>query len=254
MPTVQALFASLQPVLPELAKLLDAAHNYNLIVELVLELLGNCARHMLVFLTAADAGRLYQFSLDTIRAYAVHAGGRVTREASAEEDAHRDLLLFMELLMNLLSKDLMDLSPYAAESAPITASEVKNFEKICKIMRQVPPGGLINLPITCLRLEGLPARTEPVDAADERRIASLPVAVFSVFQADNVRLRDLPEQNGQSAARDAVEPVRFAPTGSDGVRTGHCGAVFRLYPGAGHPPGQERPAGQCRPPSHATIP
>lgn len=60
----------------------------------------------------------------------------MTHEASVEEDAHRDLLLFMELLMNLLSKDLMDLSPYATENAPVTFG-------------------------------GLPARIEPVDAANE---------------------------------------------------------------------------------------
>lgn len=58
--TVQALFGSLQPVLGEAAKLLDVAHNYSLIVELVLELLSACARQMLVFLSQADASRLYQ--------------------------------------------------------------------------------------------------------------------------------------------------------------------------------------------------
>lgn len=49
--TVQMLFASLQPVLGELPKLIHAAHNYNLIVELVLELLSTCARVMLIFLS-----------------------------------------------------------------------------------------------------------------------------------------------------------------------------------------------------------
>lgn len=62
--------------------------------------------------------------MDAIQAYSVHTRGRVTREASAEEDAHRDLLLFMELLMNLLSKDIIDLSPFASEGTPISASEV----------------------------------------------------------------------------------------------------------------------------------
>lgn len=49
--TVQMLFASLQPVLRELPKLIHAAHNYNLIVELILELLSTCARIMLIFLS-----------------------------------------------------------------------------------------------------------------------------------------------------------------------------------------------------------
>lgn len=49
--TVQLLFASLKPVLSELPKLIHAAHNYNLIIELVLELLSTCARIMLIFLS-----------------------------------------------------------------------------------------------------------------------------------------------------------------------------------------------------------
>ena len=128
--TVQALFGALQPVLAEMAPLLNAAHNYGAVVELVLELLAKCAHQMLVFLSQADSQKLYRFALDTIQAYASHAGGgggcvvRLTRETSAEEDTNRDLLLFMELLMNLISKDLMDLCPFASDNAPISASEV----------------------------------------------------------------------------------------------------------------------------------
>lgn len=50
-PTVQMLFGSLQPVLGELPKLIHTAHNYSLIIELVLELLSTCARVMLIFLS-----------------------------------------------------------------------------------------------------------------------------------------------------------------------------------------------------------
>ena len=49
--TVQIMFNSLQHVLPELPKLLHAAHNYNLIVELILEFLSTAAHQMLVFLS-----------------------------------------------------------------------------------------------------------------------------------------------------------------------------------------------------------
>jgi len=49
--TVQMLFASLQPVLLELPKIIHAAHNYNIVIELVLELLSSCARIMLIFLS-----------------------------------------------------------------------------------------------------------------------------------------------------------------------------------------------------------
>ena len=72
----------------------------------------------------SDSEKLYRLALSSTQAYASHTSGRVTREVSAEEDAHRDLLLFMELLMNLLSKDIIDLCPFASEGTPISASEV----------------------------------------------------------------------------------------------------------------------------------
>lgn len=52
--TVHTLFASMQSVLQELPKLIRAAHNYNLVVELVLELLSTCARTMLIFLSQVN--------------------------------------------------------------------------------------------------------------------------------------------------------------------------------------------------------
>ena len=48
--TVRMLFSSVQPVLVALPELLSVAHNYALIVELVLELVATCARQMLIFL------------------------------------------------------------------------------------------------------------------------------------------------------------------------------------------------------------
>lgn len=60
--TVQLLFSALQPVYMELPKLLNVAHNYTLIVELILELLSTSARIMLVFLTQV-LSLLYNFTL-----------------------------------------------------------------------------------------------------------------------------------------------------------------------------------------------
>lgn len=46
--------------------------------------------------------------------YANHNKGRRTVEKEAEEEQFRDLLLLMELLTNLLSKDFIDLAPLGA--------------------------------------------------------------------------------------------------------------------------------------------
>ena len=43
--------------------------------------------------------------------YAHHHKGRRTVNKEDEEDAFRDILLLMELLMHLLSKDMIDLAP-----------------------------------------------------------------------------------------------------------------------------------------------
>ena len=45
-----------------------------------------------------------------IRAFAKYNTGMQSREATAEEDQYRDILLLMELLTNLLSKDFIDFS------------------------------------------------------------------------------------------------------------------------------------------------
>jgi len=92
-----------------------------------------------------------------IQDYPSHTSGRLTKEVSAEEDAHRDLLLFMEFLMNSLSKDIIDLIPFSSEGTPISASEVKTFFSL--------PYSVTNLYHSLL---GLPSWAQFVDAVDER--------------------------------------------------------------------------------------
>jgi hypothetical protein len=58
----------------------------------------------------SDSRALYQRSVEAIQMYASHNRGRVEKEA--EEEQFRDLLLLMELLTNLLSKDFIDLAPH----------------------------------------------------------------------------------------------------------------------------------------------
>ena len=111
MSTASQLFQYLHPILSHLVELLGLYHNYSGIVELVLEVFCEVARRSLCYLGHADSRLLYQRSVDVIRMYAHHNKGRRSIEKEAEEEQFRDLLLLMELLTNLLSKDFIDLAP-----------------------------------------------------------------------------------------------------------------------------------------------
>ena len=53
---------------------------------------------------------LYQAALSVINAYASNASGRKSIEENAEEDMYNDLVLLVEMLISLLTKDFLDLS------------------------------------------------------------------------------------------------------------------------------------------------
>lgn len=109
--TASQLFAFLQPVLASLVDLLGLYHNYATTVELILEVFCETTKRTLCYLSQADSRMLYQRSVDAIQMYADHNKGRKSIEKEAEEEQFRDLLLLMELLMNLLTKDFIDLAP-----------------------------------------------------------------------------------------------------------------------------------------------
>lgn len=54
--------------------------------------------------------RLYEACLTLLQVYSKNNMGRRRAESTAEEDQYQDLLLIMELLTNLLSKEFIDFS------------------------------------------------------------------------------------------------------------------------------------------------
>ena len=109
--TVQQLFAFVQPIMGSLVDLLGLFHNYPTVVELILEFFCEAAKRCLCYLNHSDSRILYQHSVNIIRMYAHHNQGKRSVEKEAEEEQFRDILLLMELLTNLLSKDFIDLAP-----------------------------------------------------------------------------------------------------------------------------------------------
>lgn len=63
-----------------------------------------------------DARQFYDTCLGLVETYVKHNTGRLTEEVNAEEDSFHDMLLFMDLLSNLLTKEIIDLS--SAEGKP----------------------------------------------------------------------------------------------------------------------------------------
>lgn len=91
-----------------------------------------------------DSRRIYEACLQTIQTYARCNTGRLSLESAAEEDTFHDILLLMELLTNLLSKDFIDLSPpgelahsllevYHLSSSVLTSYQYTEARKGCRM-------------------------------------------------------------------------------------------------------------------------
>lgn len=128
MTTVHLLFDFLAPMLADLPNFMKIYNNYQVIVQLILELFGQCAKCMLCYLSQLDSKRLYESTLTTIQTYAKCNQNRFTTEAFSEESSFQDLTLALDLLTYILSKDCLDLSPTNLnEEATITAADICLF-------------------------------------------------------------------------------------------------------------------------------
>ncbi|CAG9856511.1 unnamed protein product [Phyllotreta striolata] len=127
MPNVIILFHFLAPILSELPVFITIYADYQVIVQLILELFGQCAKYMLCYLPPLDSKRLYESSLATVQAYAKCNQGRLSNETFAEESSFQDLALILDLLTFILSKDYFDLCLTNNEDVTVTASDVSLF-------------------------------------------------------------------------------------------------------------------------------
>jgi len=150
--TVHQVFGWLRPTLASMVHLLALYHHYSMIVELILELYCETAKRILCYFTAAESRILYENSLSLIRTYADHQVGKRTVDKEAEEEQYRDLLLLMELLTNLLSKDFIDLSPpdNGSDSGEnVTAADVCLYG--LNIIMPLMSAELLKFPNLCLQ-------------------------------------------------------------------------------------------------------
>ena len=125
--TAATLYEKIGKFVGDCGGILDAYHNYDEIVELCLEFITEVGRRSLSYLSHADSIKLYEGAMSVVKSYALHATGRRNFERTAEEDAYNDLVLLLDMLNCLLTKDFLDLSPEAVNDGltpPISAAEV----------------------------------------------------------------------------------------------------------------------------------
>lgn len=127
-PTIPLVFDFLSPILSELPVILGMYHNYQVIVQLILELFGQCAKNMLCHLDNFASKRLYESTYAMVQTYAKYNQNRFSADASDEEDSLEDISLLLSLLSHVLCKDWLDLGSLStSEENPLKASDVAMY-------------------------------------------------------------------------------------------------------------------------------
>jgi hypothetical protein len=98
------------PLLSSSIRLLDVCQSAPEIVEVVLKAFVTVAESLLLYIGEGDSVKFYNVSLELMKAYAKCNTGKYSSSSIEEEEMLQDLLLFMQLLINLLSRDLLDFS------------------------------------------------------------------------------------------------------------------------------------------------
>nr|KAI8759106.1 exportin-4 [Biomphalaria glabrata] len=103
------MFQFMAPLLNHVIKAVDIHHNYEDIITTSFELFSEVVSKMLPYLKTADSNTLYQLCLSAIQTYARHNLGRQCISADDEQETKfKDIILIMEMLTNLMSKDMLN--------------------------------------------------------------------------------------------------------------------------------------------------
>ncbi|GFY41887.1 exportin-4 [Trichonephila inaurata madagascariensis] len=145
------LLPVLNPLFENLVKLVDLYHNYNEVVVMIFQVFCVSAKRILCFLNQAGAKVLYECCINMIRVYAKHNAGKLSREASAEEEQYQDILLLMQLLTDLLFKDFIDFPAAGSDETESTVSAADVSLYGLSIIMPMMSADLLNFPSLCLQ-------------------------------------------------------------------------------------------------------
>ncbi|OWF40176.1 Exportin-4 [Mizuhopecten yessoensis] len=125
---MERIFTFFHPLMADSVKLLDVYHGYEDVVQLVIKFFSEAVQAMLCYLGERDSKKMYELCLSLTQTYSKHnIGKRVSNASEEEEDRYNDIMLVMEMLTNLLSKDFIDFSDPDDDCVPgdkVEASDV----------------------------------------------------------------------------------------------------------------------------------
>ncbi|NXC57736.1 XPO4 protein, partial [Aleadryas rufinucha] len=126
---VAILFNFLMDFLNNCIGLMEVYKNTPETVNLIIEVFVEVAHKQICYLGEAKAMNLYEACLTLLQVYSKNNLGRQRIDVTAEEDQYQDLLLIMELLTNLLSKEFIDFSDTGIKKLIIDEPQV--FPSLC---------------------------------------------------------------------------------------------------------------------------
>ncbi|CAD6191348.1 unnamed protein product [Caenorhabditis auriculariae] len=101
------LFQFLHPVLQRCVGLMRTRAHAQAVVSTILELLLNVTTKVSIYIDEADSSRLYETLLQIIDGYRLEHTQRLVSLTECDEEKAGDLILFIEILSNVLSKDIL---------------------------------------------------------------------------------------------------------------------------------------------------
>ncbi|XP_014020256.1 exportin-4 isoform X2 [Salmo salar] len=107
---VASLFSFLMDFLSSCIGLMEVYRNTPETINLIIEVFVEVAHKQICYLGESKSMKLYEVCLTLLQVYSKNNLGRKRADVAAEEDQYQDLLLIMELLTNLLSKEFIDFS------------------------------------------------------------------------------------------------------------------------------------------------
>ncbi|XP_064167704.1 exportin-4 [Anguilla rostrata] len=107
---VSVLFNFLMDFLSNCIGLMEVYRTTPETVNLIIEVFVEVAHKQICYLGESKSMKLYEACLTLLQVYSKNNLGRKRMDVTAEEDQYQDLLLIMELLTNLLSKEFIDFS------------------------------------------------------------------------------------------------------------------------------------------------
>lgn len=121
--TAQPIYDIFEPILCNLADLMNLFHNYQSVVIQLLQVLHQVVQN----LSYIASHKVYEICMSCIRVYVKHNSSRITSDSTAEDDSLEDLMLLLNIMNGLLSKNYFDIDGTDEDDKPINAGTVCIF-------------------------------------------------------------------------------------------------------------------------------